>query len=151
MGSQIQGSLKGLQWPPSCPAPGGPPTWDIKVSHAEDKPNPTEIPQTLTNWERTQGSSGAEGKGGEPRVHLDLGAELETPFLPQALSAPAVCHRAQSPRPAGGISPHAGPPGVGGKERPHTARPYSQPPRASLTPAPACPGARKTPNSRHGS
>lgn len=54
MGSQIQGSLKGLQWVPSCPAPGGPPTWDIKVSHAEDKPNPMETPQTLMNWSRTQ-------------------------------------------------------------------------------------------------
>lgn len=37
-----------------CPAPGGPPTWDIKVSHAEENPTPTETPQTLTNWGHTQ-------------------------------------------------------------------------------------------------
>lgn len=55
-----------------CPAPRGTPTWDIKVSHAEDKPTPMEIPQTLTNWshtqEKTQGLSGPrEGTpGGDP-------------------------------------------------------------------------------------
>lgn len=63
----MQGPLGGLGWvpnptlsaaavglAPALLAPGGPPTWDIKVSQAEDKPNPMETPQTLTNWSHTQ-------------------------------------------------------------------------------------------------
>lgn len=38
-----------------------PPTWDIKVSQAEDKPNPTETPQTLTNWSHTHGMGKHQG------------------------------------------------------------------------------------------
>lgn len=56
----MRGPLGGLGWVPSptlsaaavglaLALPGGPPTWDIKVSQAEDKPNPMETPQTLTN------------------------------------------------------------------------------------------------------
>lgn len=68
--SQIQGTLRGLRWAPSPTvsaaaeglalprqALGGPPTWDIKVSQAEDKPNPMETPQTLTNWRHTRESA----------------------------------------------------------------------------------------------
>lgn len=113
----MQGPLRGLEWVPSpalsaaavglAPAllvPGGPPTWDIKVSQAEDKPNPMETPQTLTNWSHTQERTQAFRR---PRGTLHLGgclavgdpswpglcvgcarARLEVQLCPQAVSSP---------------------------------------------------------------
>ena len=58
---------KGLPWgtPPSnwggageWPDLGLPLTWEMSVSHAEDKPNPTETPVTLTTWEQSREEAG---------------------------------------------------------------------------------------------
>lgn len=117
-GSQVQGALRGLwggptptlpaaaeEGPHPCPGPRSPPTWDIKVSQAEDRPNPMDTPQTLTNWRRTRGRTGCQvepEEGAPPRGLLGAGD-------PPGRARPALCAPTEALRSSWDGSRHPSP------------------------------------------
>lgn len=65
--------------------PGLPFTWEMRVSQAEDKPNPTETPVTLITWKQAQG-----GPDSQRRREAALGPPRSEPGCGQRVR-PAIC------------------------------------------------------------